>query len=61
MDNSSNQSLQNIPTEQRIHQLNQIDKDLIHLLEGIDNQTITKLASIIKDIKAEIISEKNQK
>lgn len=61
MDKSSSQSFQNTQTEQRIHQLNQIDKDLIHLLEGIDNQTISKLTSIIKDIKAEIISEKNQK
>lgn len=61
MDSSSNQSLQNNQIEQRIHQLNQIDKNLIHLLDGIDNQAISKLTSIIKDIKAEIISEKNQK
>ena len=61
MDCSNNQLSQSNQIEERIHHLNQIDKQLIRLLNGIDSQSITNLSSIIKDIKSEISKEKTQK
>lgn len=61
MDSSNNQSSQSNQIEERIHHLNQIDKQLIHLLNGIESQSITNLSSIIKDIKSEITKERTQK
>lgn len=60
-DNTTNQTTHSNQIEERIHHLNQIDKDLIHLLNGINNQSINNLSSIIKDIKAEINKERTHK